>query len=171
MGRVLDGVVLSAIGQVNRLMFGLSRGRVVLVRFDGVPGLLLTVRTLAEPLGKTVSVACLPDGDLYLVLAHPLEAAEIIALLDASTGVEAARGPDETAVPADIDALTSPAERAVAMRRVLSRTSMETRVEVRRLALTPVAQLRLHRPFRETSHSEHAVSVVMQDAGPTPGPC
>jgi len=164
MRRILDEAILSAIGQVNRLVFGLSRGRVILYRFHGVPAILLTITTPAEPLGRMVGAACLPDDDGYLILARPLQEAELSALMNSSTAVEAARGPDETTVPADLNRLTDPAERSALLKRVLSRASMDERAEVRRLELTPIARLRLHRPFPETGHSAYAVAIVTDDA-------
>jgi hypothetical protein len=169
MRHILDGVVLGAVGQVNRLVFGLSRGRVILHGFHGVPGILLTVTTPADPLGRMAGAACLPDDDSYLLLARPLQEPELCALLDSSTAVEAARGPGETAVPADLDRLTDPVERTTVLKRVLSRASMEERAEVRRLGLTPVARLRLHQPFPETGSSAYAISVIVADTEPPSG--
>jgi hypothetical protein len=161
MRRILDEVILSVIGQVNRLVFGLSRGRIVLYRFRGVP--TLTVTTPADPLGEMVSVACLPDDDSYLVLVHPLHEAGLRALLDSSRAVEAARGPDQAAIPADLDRLTDPAERSALLKQALSQASMQERAQVRRLGLTPIARLRPHEPFPETGHSAFAVAMVTED--------
>lgn len=165
MRRFLDGAVVSAIGQVNRLVFGLSRGGVVLYRFHGIPGIVLTVTTPAEPLGTTVTASCLPDGDFYLVLAHPLEEPELCGLLDSSTGVEAGRGPGETTVPTDLERLADPVERATVLKRALSRASLGERAEVQRLGLAPVARLRPHQRLPETGHSSCAVS--LHSEGPT----
>ncbi|WP_131738569.1 hypothetical protein [Actinomadura roseirufa] len=165
---ILDEVILGAIGQVNRLVFGVSRGRVLLYRFYGVPGILLTVTTPDDPIGNRVNASCLPDDDSYLVLAHPIHRAELSALLDTGTAVEAARGPDETAVPVDLDRLTDTAERAAVLKRVLGRASMQERAEIRRHGLTPVARLRLHRPFPEAGHSAHAFSGVVTEDTETP---
>ncbi|WP_049566594.1 hypothetical protein [Nonomuraea sp. SBT364] len=166
MRHILDGVLLGVIGQVNRLMFALSRGRVVLYKFRGVPGILLTVTAPTAPLGRMTDAVCLPDDDSYLVLARPLQEAEFCALLDSSTAVEAMRGPGETAVPAALDKLTDSAERTAVLKRVLSRASMEERAEVRRLGLTPVARLRLHQPFPHSDHSAVAAAIVVEDAEP-----
>ncbi|MBO2455269.1 hypothetical protein J4573_49875 [Actinomadura barringtoniae] len=167
MRHILDRAVLKAIGQVNRLVFGLSRGQIVLYGFRGVPGILLTVTTPAEPFGRTADAAYLSDTDAYLILAHPLQETELSALLNAGTAVDAARGPDEIAVPADLDRLTDPVERATALKRVLNHASMEERAEVRRLGLTPVARLRLHQPFPETGRSAVAVSIAVEATEPT----
>lgn len=170
MHRILDGVILSVIGQVNRLVFGLSRGQIVIYRFRGVPAILLTVTTPAEPVGKTVSVACLPLDEGYLVLSPPLQWAEVCALLDSSTAVEAARGPDETTVRARLDGPIDPAERPALLERVLSQANMDERAEARRLELAPIARLTLHQPFPETDHFTYAVATVTDDAEPSSGP-
>jgi len=167
MGRILDWVVLGTIGQVNRLVFGLSRGRVVLYRFRGIPEILLAVATPADPLGRMVSAACLLDDNSYVVLARPLQEAEMSGLLGSSTGVKVARWSGETAVPADLDRLTDPAERAAVLKRALSRASIEERAEARRLELTPVARLRLHHPLPETSTV--GVAIVLTDPDPPSG--
>ncbi|WP_026413320.1 hypothetical protein [Actinomadura oligospora] len=161
MRRILDAIVLSAVGQVNRLMFGLTRGRVVLCRSTGVPGVLLKISTPVEPLGTMVSPGCLPlSDDLLLVLARPGGVTELSALLEASTAVEAAPGPDETTVAADLCDLIGPAEQAGVLKQAMRGTRMQERDEVRRLRLTPVALLRLRRPFPAAERSGHAISVV-----------
>ncbi|WP_371778247.1 hypothetical protein [Streptosporangium subroseum] len=142
MRHVIETVILSAIGRVNQMVFWASRGRVVLYRFQGRSGVMLTITETDAPMGKTVIVGYLPDGDDYIVLADDAEADELTALC-ATTSVSAEFTPGQH-VTVDIAVLTDDVERASLLDRLLRHTSLNERHEVVRRREFPVARLIPH---------------------------
>jgi hypothetical protein len=139
--QAIDGALLSIIGCVNVAVFSASRGRVVLYRFRGRPGVRLTITGPVTPVGETVSVGYLPDGDDYIVLAAETEASLPIALRTAASVTVELTHQD---VPADITMLADETERAALLNRLLKRASIHERYEVTRLREVPIARLALH---------------------------
>jgi hypothetical protein len=66
--QAIDMALLFIIGCANKTVYSASRGRVVLYRFRGGLGALLTVTGPAASVGEIVVVGYLPDGDDYIVL-------------------------------------------------------------------------------------------------------
>jgi hypothetical protein len=107
--QAIDTALLSIIGRVNKAVFSASRGRVVLYRFRGRPGVRLTVTGPAAPVGQALVTGHLPDGDDYIVLAAKTEAG-LPAALRAATAVTAEVARQQ--VPVDITMLTDDTDRA-----------------------------------------------------------
>jgi hypothetical protein len=145
--QAMDTALLSIIGFVNQMVFTVSKGRVVLYRFQGAPGVLLTVTGSAASLGGTVIVHHFTDGDDYIVLAAEAET-RLLAALRTATAVTLT---DEE-VPADIIMLTSETERAALLKSILKHISIYARHEVRQRRQVPIARLAPHcRPALRSS--------------------
>ncbi|NUW41666.1 hypothetical protein [Nonomuraea rhodomycinica] len=150
MRRAIESVQLSAIGCVNQAAFWASRGRVVLYRFHGLSGVLLTVTGPDAPAGKTLSVSYLTDGDDYIVLASGTEIDELTALQTA-TCATAEFSPNRH-VPIDITTLSDDAERASLLKRLLRHASLYQRHQIRRHYQFPIVRLTPHqKPIPQSS--------------------
>lgn len=132
---------MSIIGGVNQVVFSASRGRVVLYRFRGRPGVLLTITGPAAPAGETVAAGYLPDGDDYIVLAPEAEAG-LRAALRTATAATAELANQQ--IPVDITMLTGETQRAALLNRLLKRASIDERHEVTRHREVPIARLTPH---------------------------
>ena len=141
MPQAIDTALLSIIGWANKAMYSASRGRVVLYRFRGRPCVLLTVTGPAEPLGETVVVGYLPDGDDYIVLAAETETSLPAALRTAASATGELANQQ---IPVDITVLTDDTERAALLNRLLKHASIYERHEVARLCEVPIARLTPH---------------------------
>jgi hypothetical protein len=133
--------LLSIIGCVNQAVFSASRGRVVLYRFGGMRCVLLTVTGPAAPVGETVVVGYLPDGDDYIVLAAETETSLPAALRTAASATAELANQQ---IPVDITVLTDDTERAALLNRLLKHASIYERREVTRLCEVPIARLTPH---------------------------
>ncbi|MFI0482603.1 hypothetical protein [Actinomadura sp. 9N215] len=142
MRRAIDKALVYVIGWVNQAVFSASRGRVVLYRFHGRSGVLLTITGPATPVGKTIGVGYLPDGDDYIVLATKADTTLHTALRTATAmTIDIA----DQQIPADITMLTGDTQRAAALLdRLLKQTSIDERHEVTRLQQIPIARLTPH---------------------------
>ncbi|WP_157250474.1 hypothetical protein [Nonomuraea typhae] len=89
-----------------------------------------------DPLGETVTVSYLPDGDDYIVLASHAETTLTAALHTAS----AATLTDQQ-IAVDITMLTGPAQQGILLRRLLKHASVYERHEVTRHRQVPIARL------------------------------
>ena len=138
MRQALDAVFLSIIGCVTKAAFSASRGHVVLYRFRGRSGVLLTIAGPAAPAGETVGVGYLPDGDDYIVLAAETEVSLPIVLRTATSATAELANQD---IPVDIAMLAGETERAVLLNRLLKRASIHERHEVIRRREVPIARL------------------------------
>jgi hypothetical protein len=138
----IDRVLLTVIGWVNRLVFWASRHQLVLYRFGGMPGVLLTVIGPGTPLGEIVMVGYLPDGDDYIVMACDTELGELAALRTATAAT--AEITHDQHVTVDITMLTDEAERAALLDRLLRRAPIYLRYEVMSRREFPIARLTLH---------------------------
>src|SRR5690348_15178129 len=124
---VFDGALLTVIGWVNRAVFWISRHRVRLYRFSGMPCVRLTVTGSDTPLGEIVMVSYLPDGDDYIVLARDGDVGELAALSTATEATAEIR--DDRHVPVDIAMLTDVAERSAVLDRLLRHASIHERYQ------------------------------------------
>lgn len=141
MRQAIDTALLSIIGCVNQAVFSASRGRVVLYRFRGRPGVLLTITGPAAPVGETAGVAYLPDGDDYIVLAVEAETSLLTALRTATAATAELANQQ---IPVDITTLTDDTQRAALLNRLLKHASMDERHEVTRRREVPIARLTPH---------------------------
>jgi len=139
--QAIDTALLSIIGCVNQAVFSASRGRVVLYRFRGRPGVLLTITGPAAPVGETAGVAYLPDGDDYIVLAVEAETSLLTALRTATAATAELANQQ---IPVDITTLTDDTQRAALLNRLLKHASMDERHEVTRRREVPIARLTPH---------------------------
>jgi hypothetical protein len=139
--QAIDTALLSIIGCVNQAVFSASRGRMVLYRFHGMPCVLLTITGPAAPVGETVVVGYLPDGDDYIVLAAEAETSLPTALRTA-TAATAERTNQQ--IPVDITMLTGEAQRAALFNRLLKHASIDERHKVTRRREVPIARLTPH---------------------------
>jgi hypothetical protein len=139
--QAINMALLSIIGCVNQAVFSASRGRVLLYRFRGRPGVLLTITGPAAPVGETAGVGYLPDGDDYIVLAAEGEASLLTALRTA-TAASAERANQQ--IPVDITMLTDETQRAALLNRLLKHASIDERCEVTRRREVPIARLTPH---------------------------
>ncbi|MFI6392389.1 hypothetical protein ACIBHY_33955 [Nonomuraea sp. NPDC050547] len=139
MRQAIDTALLSIIGYANQAVFAISRGHVVLYRFHGLPGALLTVTGQDEHVGETMMVGYLPDGDEYIVLATEAETA-ISAALQTATAATLF----DQQVPVDITMLTDATERTAALKRVLKQASLSERHEATKHHEIPIARLTPH---------------------------
>ena len=138
MRQAIDTALLSIIGCVNKAVFSASRGRVVLYRFHGMPGLLLTVTGPAADGGETAVVGYLPDGDDYIILAAEAEASLLTALRTATTAIAERTNKQ---IPVDITMLTDETLGAALLNRLLKHASIDERHEVTRRREVPIARL------------------------------
>ncbi len=141
MRQAIDTALLSIIGCVNQAVFSASRGRVVLYRFRGRPGVLLTITGPAAPVGETAGVGYLPDGDDYIVLAVEAETSLLTALRTATAATAELANQQ---IPVDITMLTDDTQRAALLNRLLKHASMDERHEVTRRREVPIARLTPH---------------------------
>jgi hypothetical protein len=153
--QAIDTALLFIIGCANKTVYSASRGRVVLYRFRGSRGVLLTVTGPAAPVGETVVVGYLPDGDDYIVLAAETETSLRTVLRTAASATAELANQQ---VPVDITVLTDDAERAALLNRLLKHASMYERHEVVRLCEVPIARLAPH--YKPASDGSVAVSGI-----------
>ncbi|WP_214321897.1 hypothetical protein [Nonomuraea sediminis] len=139
MRQAIDTALLSIIGYVNQAVFAVSRGRVVAYRFHGMPGALLTITGPTAPVGETVMVCYLPDGDDYIVLATGVET-RISAALRTAT----AAALFDQQIPVDISMVTDATERAALLNRLLKQASLYERHQVMQHHQVPIARLTPH---------------------------
>ncbi|MFI9552474.1 hypothetical protein [Nonomuraea endophytica] len=149
MRQAIDAALLSIIGYVNQAVFAVSRGGVVLYRFHGTPGVLLTITGPAAPVGETMMVGYLPDGDDYIVLATEAET-KISAALRTATAATLS----DQEIPVDITMLTDATERTALLNRLLKRASLYERHDTRKHHQVPIARLTPH--YRPTPRSSAA---------------
>ena len=138
----IETALLWSISRVSQVVFWASRGRVVLYRFYGMPGVLLTVTGPDAPVGKVIDVGYLPDGDDYIVLATDAETGGK-SVLSTATGATAEFSPGQH-VAVDISMLTDAAERDSLRGRLLRHASLNERHEVVRRCEFPIARLTPH---------------------------
>lgn len=142
MRQPIDTALLFVIGHVNRAIFSASRGRVVLYRFRGRPAVRVTVIGPDAPIGRTLTLGYLPDGDDCVLLAAETQT-DLLDALRTATAVTADFARQE--IPADLTMLTDDAERAALLRRLLKRASIDERHAVARRRELPIARLTPHR--------------------------
>jgi hypothetical protein len=136
--QAIDKGLLSIIGCVNQAVFSASRHRVILYRFHGRPGVRLTITGPAVPVGQTLFVGYLPDGDDYIALAAKHDTALPTALRTATAAT--AELPRQQ-IPVDITMLPDDTERAALLNRLLKHASINERYEVTRRREVPIARL------------------------------
>ncbi|MFF5111707.1 hypothetical protein [Streptosporangium sp. NPDC000509] len=140
---VFETAIIHVIGGVNRIVFRLTGGRVVLYRFRGIPGLSLMVpgRQTADPF--TSPIPYLLDGEDLIVLAdnetesYPERAVDPFnAGLTGILTVEVCGQPFDVAV-----SKISEEHRVETLGRILAEASLAQRHEMRRRRRFPVARL------------------------------
>ncbi|WP_326822989.1 nitroreductase/quinone reductase family protein [Streptosporangium sp. NBC_01756] len=140
---VVETVMVHLIGGVNSTVFHIAGGRVVLYRFRGLPGLLLTVIGSRTPRLRTVMVPFLRDGDDYIVLAdrdtagRPGWAAELLAVEPTDVVTVEVEGRSFDVDVARLDQ----ADHAAMLDRHLKYLSLGERHEVRRWRQIPFVRL------------------------------
>ncbi|TDD85160.1 nitroreductase/quinone reductase family protein [Actinomadura rubrisoli] len=143
-----EEALLRALMRINQLVSWLTRGRVVVFRFDGMSGLLLTVTDAENQVADTRPFCYLADGDDYVVLSSKTESAHTeggyLAKLGATASATVELVPDET-FDVDVEMLGSDADRTGLLDRLLGDTSLYERHEIKRGGGLPVARLRPHR--------------------------
>ena len=167
MRHAIDEVLLSIIGWVNQAVFSATRGRVVLYRFHGRGGggrpmVVLTISGPGAPVGQTLHVGFLPDGDDYVVLAPAETDFGLATALRIATAVTVELGPDQQ-IPADVTMLTDYTERASLFKRLLKQASIEERYEVTRRREVPIARLTPH--YKPASESNRVFGWIRVDDG------
>lgn len=151
MRQAIETALLSIIGYVNQAVFAVSRGHVVLYRFHGLPGALLTITGPEEHVGETMMVGYLPDGDDYIVLATEAETAISAALRTATAATLF-----DQQVPVDITTLTDATERAAVLEQVLKQASLCERHQATKHHEVPIARLTPH--YKPTPRSSVATA-------------
>ncbi|WP_433179879.1 hypothetical protein [Actinoallomurus sp. CA-150999] len=172
----LDAVLIRVIGAANVVVFRMSRGRVLLHRFDGPPHVRLTEIGRVPELDPP-SVQYLRDGDDYVLLVPArLSDARWVGDLRAATSatVEIEEGTTRSAVSvvgdgeadaeevrrlheevggvmiremdADVFPVVGEAEQSTAAARLVKGASLDERYDMRKERLLPVARLRVRRP-------------------------
>jgi hypothetical protein len=131
----IDTVLLTLIGWANVVVFKASRGGVVLYRFGGFSGALLTVTSPDAPIGEELMVCCLPDGDDHIVLA-PASDTRLPHLLRTATAVTLS----DAEIPVDCVMLTD-AESAALLSRLRKRLSISERHQLTEHREIPIARL------------------------------
>jgi hypothetical protein len=139
--QAINAALLSILGCVNQAVYSASRGRVVLYHFRGRPGVLLTITGPAAPVGETMGVGYLPDGDDYIILAAKADTSLPTALRTATAATAELANQQ---IPVDITMLTDDTERAALLSRLLKHASIDERHEVSRLREIPIARLTPH---------------------------
>lgn len=140
---VVETVMVHLIGGINWTVFHLTGNRVVLYRFRGLPGLLLTVIGSRTSRLRTVLVSYLRDGDDYIVLAdrdsagRPGWAAELLAVEPADVVTIEIEGRSFDVDVARLDQ----ADQASMLDRLLRHLPLGERYEVRRRCQVPLVRL------------------------------
>jgi hypothetical protein len=153
--QAIDTALLSIIGRVNQSVHSASRGRVLLYRFHGRSGVLLTITGPAAPIDETVCVAYLPDGDDYIVLAAEAETSLLTALRTATAATAELANQQ---IPVDITMLTDDTQRAALLDRLLKRASIDERHQVTLRREAPIARLKPH--YKPASDGPVALSGI-----------
>jgi hypothetical protein len=154
MRQAIDTALLFIIGCVNQAVYSVSRGRVVLYHFRGTPGVFLTITGPAAPVGETMGMDYLRDGDDYIVLAAETETSLSAALRNATAAI--AELGNHQQIPVDITMLTDDTERAALLNRLLKHASIDERHEVMRRREVPIARVTLH--YKPASDGSVAVA-------------
>lgn len=144
MRHVVDSVLIKIIGWVNRLVFVLSRGRVVLYRSFGFPGRVLTIVGPQDDSGRALIVSCLPDDDDYIIMVGEQEDASLREAL--GTCATASMEVGNHWVPVDVSMLGDQSERSDLLNQLMRKASISERHEVVRHHLLPLARIRLRTP-------------------------
>jgi hypothetical protein len=143
---VVDSVLITIIGQVNRFVFVLTGGRVVLYRSFGFPGKLLNIVGPQDgAAGRALVVSCLPDADDYIIMVREQEDASLYKALDACVAASVEFGNDW--VPVDVTMLSDQRDRSVLLNRLLRKVSISERHQIVRHCMVPIARIHL-----QTSH-------------------
>ncbi|MGI5325287.1 hypothetical protein [Actinomadura nitritigenes] len=130
----MDRALLFVIGMVNRTVFAVTRGRVVLYRFGGMPGVMVEL----EPHGEPGIIASFRDGDDHILLGEDADGALVEALRSATSAKVEAGG---RWYPAGIVAVEDTGERERLLKRMLEQASISERYEIKRRRMVPVARL------------------------------
>lgn len=133
----MDRALLFVIGMVNRTVFAATRGRVVLYRFGGMPGVMVEL----EPHGEPGIIASFRDGDDHVLLADDADGALVESLRSATSAKVEAGG---RWYPAGIVVVEDAGERERLLKRMLEQASISERYEVKRRRAVPVARLTPH---------------------------
>lgn len=138
MGQILDKALLSVIGSVNRAVFSVSRGRVVLYRIRGRPSVCLMITRSATPVAETAHVGYLSDGADYIVLAAETRTRLFAGLRSITVATDELQGRQ---ILVDVTMITDGTQRAVLLNRLLKRASIDERHDVTRRREIPIARL------------------------------
>ncbi|HEU5032762.1 MAG TPA: hypothetical protein VFV01_48125 [Spirillospora sp.] len=130
----MDRALLFMIGMVNRTVFAATRGRVVLYRFGGMPGVTVEL----EPHGEPGIIASFRDGGDHVLLADDADGALVESLRSATSAKVEAGG---RRYPAGIVVVEDAGERERLLKRMLEQASISERHEVKRRRMVPVARL------------------------------
>jgi hypothetical protein len=140
MRRVVDSVLIKIFGQINRLAFTVSRGRVIFYRSFGFPGRVLTVVGPQGGSGTSLLVSCLPYQAGYIVMVGDKEEAVLREAL--STCVTASMEFGDDWIPVDVSVLSDQDEqRSILLKQLLRNASISERHEVVQRHLVPLARI------------------------------
>ncbi|GAA0259087.1 hypothetical protein GCM10009527_063820 [Actinomadura nitritigenes] len=136
----MDRALLFVIGLVNRTVFAVTRGRIVLYRFGGMPAVMVQL----EPLGGPEVIASFRDGEDHVLLAEDAEDAEdadgaLVESLRSATSARVEAG--GRWYPVGIVMVEDGGERERLLKRVLKQASISERYEAKRRRAVPVARL------------------------------
>lgn len=130
----MDRALLFVIGLVNRTVFAVTRGRIVLYRFGGMPAVMVEL----EPLGGPEVIASFRDGEDHVLLAEDADGALVESLRSATSARVEAGG---RWYPVGIVMVEDGGERERLLKRVLKQASISERYEAKRRRAVPVARL------------------------------
>lgn len=127
--------MLFLIGLVNRAVFAVTRGRVVLYRFGGMPGVMVEL----APHGGPDIVASFQDDEDHVLLAEDGDGGALVESLRSATSARAEVG--GRWYPVGIVVVDDGSERERLLERLLGQASIDERYEIKRRRAVPVARL------------------------------
>ncbi|QKG23084.1 hypothetical protein [Actinomadura verrucosospora] len=127
--------MLFVIGLVNRALFAVTRGRVVLYRFGGTPGVMVEL----APDGKPGIIAAFRDGDDHVLVADGGNGGALVESSRSATSARIEIG--GRWYPAGIVMVEGESERERLLKRMFAQASLHGRYEAKRRGAIPVARL------------------------------
>ncbi|WP_433423599.1 hypothetical protein ACQP1V_16140 [Microtetraspora malaysiensis] len=132
-------LVVTVVGALNRFVFSLTRGRILLYKFTGMPSVTLMIARPEMGHAERAVLSCLPDGETHVVLRHERRMHPADALLTGS-GISIFIDADIDAWPVVASPVGENPDKLLA--RLLENESFIRRCEVRASRLVPFARLK-----------------------------
>ncbi|GIH73506.1 hypothetical protein Mth01_57590 [Sphaerimonospora thailandensis] len=131
-------LVVTVVGALNRLVFSLTRGRIVLYKFTGMPAVTLMIAGPEVGYAERAVLPCLPDGEMHVVLKYERDTPpEYVQLMGRGVSVFIDAGADASPVVAS-PVRENPDE---LLAHLLENVSFLRRCEVRASRMVPFARL------------------------------